>query len=446
VRTGVVRVLEEILRIAVIGAGIVGVTTAYELARDGHKVVVLERRQSVASEASSGNAGVVAPGYVSPWATPWMPLKVLAGQLRQDRAVRLGRGVLSQPGWIWRYLWACRSSNYQANRQRMQRLALYSRQRLDLLTRAHGLAYEQRRGYMVLLRNARELARAERTARMLADMGMAHELLDAPAARAREPALAANAPVHAALALPNDLVGNCRQFAHELKSQAQAMGVDFRFGAELVHLSKQHPGGLVWQPIDGQHSIFFTGSDKHTLESRSERYDAIVLCTGQPPQALLKLGVRLPVAAVHGYSITAPIRHREGEPDPGPRSGVMDERLKVSISRMGDRIRAAGIAELGVAREHQDPAALATLYRALDIWYPGAAETAKAQQWKGTRPMLPDGPPLIGQAGPPGLWLNLGHGGSGWALACGSARVLADRIAKRTPDIDIEGLGLERLR
>jgi D-amino-acid dehydrogenase len=154
----------------------------------------------------------------------------------------------------------------------------------------------------------------------------------------------------------------------------------------------------------------------------------------------------VPTAPVWGYSLTAPIRHREGAPDPGPRSGVMDERYKVSITRLGQRIRVAGIAELGTAPDVLRDAPLHTLYRVLEDWYPGAAELAKMQHWKGLRPMLADGPPVIGRAPQPGLWLNLGHGGSGWALSCGSARVLADLIVGRAPQIDPEGLGLERLR
>jgi len=424
------------LRIAVIGAGIVGVTTAYELASDGHEVTVLERLQAVASEASFANAGVVAPGYVSPWAAPWMPLKVAAGLFASHSAVRFGGGVLTMPGWLWRYLWACRAKTHRANRRRMQRLALYSRERLEALTLVHGLEYEQQRGYLVLLRSARELERARAGLPVLDDIGVRHELLDPAAARAREPAISAEAPLHAALALPNDLVGNCRQFAHVLKLQAQQRGARFRFGVEVRRLSAGQPGVLYWQPTDNE-----------AAPIQQERHDAIVLCTGiLPPRLAGRVGLRLPVAAVNGYSMTAPIRHREGEPDPGPVSGVMDERFKVSITRLGQRIRVAGIAELGVDPHLLRDPPLVTLYKVLEDWFPGAADLGKVQHWKGARPMLPDGPPVIGPAGPPGLWLNLGHGGSGWALSCGSARVLADQIAGRTPEIDIEGLDSRRLR
>jgi D-amino-acid dehydrogenase len=424
------------LRIAVIGAGIIGVTTAYELAADGHQVSVLEQRQAVASEASFANAGVVAPGYVSPWAAPWMPLKVLAGLFGTHAAVRFGAGAFGAPLWMSRYLWACRRTAHLANRRRMQRLAIYSRERLDALTLVHGLEYEQQRGYLILLRSAAELARAQRGLPLLAELGVAHEMLDGAGARLREPALSEGAPLHAALSLPGDLVGNCRQFAQVLKARAVERGVQFRFGTRVVRLSRGHPGGLYW-----------SDADNPTDKAHAEEFDAIVLCTGQlPPQLGRKLGVRVPVLPVFGYSMTAPVRHREGEPDPGPRSGVMDERYKVAITRLGQRIRVAGIAEVGCAPDVLRDAPLNTLYKVLADWFDGAADISKVQHWKGARPMLPDGPPVIGPAGPPQLWLNLGHGSSGWALSCGSARVLADLVAGRTPEIDPEGLGLERLR
>lgn len=424
------------MRIAVIGAGIIGVTTAYELAADGHAVSVLEQRQAVATESSFANAGVVAPGYVSPWAAPWMPVKVLAGLFSSHSAVRFGSGVLGSPVWMSRYLWACRKKTHQANRRRMQRLAMYSRERLDALTLVHGLEYEQQRGYMVLLRNAQDLARAQRGLPLLTELGVAHEILDPAAARLREPGLVETAPLHAALSLPGDLVGNCRQFAHVLKARAVAMGVQFRFGTHVTRISQSHGGGLYWRDADDD-----------SATPQAEAFDAIVLCTGQVPEGIArKLGIKLPVMPVYGYSLTAPVRHREGEPDPGPRSGIMDERFKVSISRLGQRIRVAGIAEIGTSPDVMRDGPLHTLYKVLGDWFEGAADFSKVQHWKGARPMLPDGPPVIGPSGRDKLWLNLGHGSSGWALSCGSARVLADQLCGRHPDIDIEGLGIGRLR
>jgi D-amino-acid dehydrogenase len=173
----------------------------------------------------------------------------------------------------------------------------------------------------------------------------------------------------------------------------------------------------------------------------------VVVCAGAEANALLApIGLKLPLAAVHGYSVTAPLRHHDGLPPAAPRAALMDERYKVAISRLGQRVRVAGSAELGGRVDELRAAPLATLYRVLDEWFPGAAVVREAQTWKGSRPMLPDGPPVLGESGRPGVWLNLGHGSSGWALACGSARVLAELISGRAAPIDLAALGVSRLR
>jgi len=184
-----------------------------------------------------------------------------------------------------------------------------------------------------------------------------------------------------------------------------------------------------------------------TGDGQTHTFDAAVVCAGvQANELLASIGLKLPLAPIHGYSVTAPLRHVDGHPQPGPRAALMDERYKVAISRLGQRIRVAGGAEIGGRLDRLDPAPLATLYRVLDDWFPGAAVTREAQHWKGARPMLPDGPPVLGESGAPGVWLNLGHGSSGWALACGSARVLAERLAGRDAPLDIGGLTMARLR
>jgi D-amino-acid dehydrogenase len=424
------------MRVAVIGAGIVGVTTAYELAADGHDVTVYEQRGSVAEETSFANAGVVAPGYVTPWAAPGMPAKVLRHLFSRHAAVRLAPPLaLRHWRWVWRWWRACGAPAYGANRERMHRLARYSQQRLSTLARDLRLDYEQALGYLVLLRTPQDLALVRGGLKLLAELGVNFHLIGADKARALEPALNSSMPLHAAVHLPDAEVGNCRQFAHLLRGHAQRLGVDFRFQRRVLALAA------------GAKPLVRHRASDATGEPGDERYDAIVVCAALGATAMLApLGVRLPLTAVHGCSITAPLRVVEGYPELGPRAAVMDETYKVAISRLGARVRVAGGAELGGRLDRSNPAALATLYKVLDDWYPGCAQLGQMQQWKGARPMLPDGPPVLGASGAEGIWLNLGHGSSGWALSCGSARVLADLLARRTPDIDIEGLGIERLR
>lgn len=437
------------MKIAVIGAGIVGVTTAYELATDGHEVTVLERRASVASETSFANAGIIAPGYVTPWAAPGMPGKVAKGLFSAHAAVRLAAPPgPAMAGWLWRWWRACDKARYEANRRRMHRLAHYSRARLREVAKHLSLDYEQAQGFMVLLRGARELALARPGLALLAELGVPFHLIDADKARALEPGLNAEMELRAAVHLPGDEVGNCRQFAHLLRHEAQKLGVQFRFQrvVQAIVPGAQPQVRHVGEPDDAPMTGFVPEAEAAGV-LETEAFDAVVVCAANDSAPLLApLGVKLPLQAVYGYSITAPIRIREGYPEIGPKAGLMDERYKVAISRLGQRLRVAGSAEIGGRLDDLREKPLATLYKVLDDWFPGAARISQVQQWKGARPMLPDGPPVLGESGAAGVWLNLGHGSSGWALACGSARVLADRLVRREAAIDLEGLGIDRLR
>jgi D-amino-acid dehydrogenase len=418
------------MRVAVIGAGVIGVTCAYELAELGHETVVYERRGSVAAETSYANAGVVAPGYVTPWAAPGMPWKVLSQLLRQHAPVRLGGwNTLSQLPWIWQWWRACRPQIHIENRSAMQRLAHFSRQRLLELTSKLNLDYEQATGYMVLLRDAAALAAAQPGVALLRELGVSHALIDAARCRQIEPGLNPQAELQAAIHLPLDGVGNCRHFTHLLRHKGQELGVRFVFDTPVLGIRAGQRPELQFQ-------------DGSTLT-----YDAVVVCAGvQANQVLRSVGVKLPLAPVHGYSVTAPLRPQALEQFQAPLSALMDERYKVAISRLGRRVRVAGSAELGGSLQQLGQAPLRTLYRVLNDWFPGAMQQADAQHWKGARPMLPDGPPVLGESGAPGVWLNLGHGSSGWALACGSARVLAERVSGRPSPLDLSRLTRERLR
>jgi D-amino-acid dehydrogenase len=418
------------MRVAVIGAGIIGITTAWELARDGHEVDVFERRGAAAEESSFANAGVIAPGYVAPWAAPGMPGKVLAHLFRQHASVSLSWPLSARElAWMGKWLLACRRETYLKNRASLQRLAFYSRARLHTLTHELRLEYDRSPGYMVLLRTDRDRLLGQAGLQVLRDAGVAFREIDAAEARRIEPALNPDMALQGALHLPDDEVANCRQFALLLKAQAQMLGVRFNFNQTVRQLDTQQAG-----------TLWLSG------ETGSRGFDAVVLCAGLASAQLLQpLGLAIPLAAVYGYSISAAIR----EPLNAPRSALMDEHYKVAISRLGNRVRVAGSAEIGGRPDKKRAASLQTLYKVLQDWFPGAAHTsaksASVHEWKGVRPMLPDGPPVIGASGIPGLWLNLGHGSSGWALSCGSARAVADLISGKTPDIDMAGLDVGRL-
>jgi D-amino-acid dehydrogenase len=418
------------MKIAVIGAGIIGITTAYELAADGHEVTVFERRGAAAEETSFANAGVVAPGYVTPWAAPGMPGKVLSHLFSRHAPVKVGLPLSgSEIAWMWKWWRACKLETYLANRARMQRLAFYSRERLHHLTAELQLEYDRSPGYMVLLRSEKDSKLIQPGLQVLREAGVTFKEISADEVRKIEPAINTDTQFLGGIHLPNDEVANCRQFALLLKNEAQRMGVNFEFNKTVAHIEKSRPTSLL---VPG--------------EGTPRSFDRIVMCAGLASAQLLKpLGLKIPMAAVYGYSISAPIR----EPLNAPRSSLMDERYKVAISRLGNRVRVAGSAEIGGTLESKRASSIQTLYKVLHDWFPGAAQHsntgASVQEWKGARPMLPDGPPIIGESGLHGLWLNLGHGSSGWALSCGSARALADMMAGRQADIDMEGLGISRL-
>ncbi|MEP6790536.1 MAG: D-amino acid dehydrogenase [Ramlibacter sp.] len=421
------------MNIAIVGAGIIGVTTAYELAADGHQVTVFERRSAAAEETSFANAGVVAPGAVTPWAAPGMPAKVARYLFSQHAPVKLSLPLSgAEIVWMWKWLRACKLETYRANRARMQRLAFYSRERLHHLTEDLHLDYDHSPGYMVLLRSEKDSKLVQPGLQVLRDAGVSFREIDADQARTLEPAINPDTQFLGAVHLPQDEVGNCRQFALLLKGEAQRLGANFEFNCTVAPLDTATPT-----------SLRITGPGGETAQ---RRFEAAVVCGGVDSALLLRpVGLKVPLAAVHGYSISAPIR----EPLNAPRSALMDERYKVAISRLGNRVRVAGSAEIGGAPGAKRAASIQTLYKVLHDWFPGAAQIsntgAGVQEWKGARPMLPDGPPLLGATGVPGVWINLGHGSSGWALSCGSARAVADLMGGRAPAVDIEGLGVERL-
>jgi D-amino-acid dehydrogenase len=413
------------MHVVVIGAGIIGVTSAYYLRQAGLDVTVVERNSGVAQEASYGNAGVIAPAYVGPWAQPGMPRKVLANLLRPHAPI-VFRPTLDRALWRWLLRWyrECALERFVRNKARMQRVAYYSREQLRMLRERLSLDYEQTAGYLQLFRSLQEFERCAPARQILADAGVPHRVLSAEECRALEPALARTAALAGGVHMPDDETGNCAFFARQLKDIAEDDGVVFRFGAQVSAIDVQ--GGAM------------TGVQVDDTRLAAE---LCVLAAGVESAAhLAALGIDVALYPVKGYSATVTVaRH-----DQAPQLSVMDEDRKVAITRMGQRLRIAGTAEIGTRRLRLRASALRNLIRTAIDWFPAAAAYAQAQYWVGARPMLPDGPPLLGVTPIRGLLLNTGHGSSGWAMACGSARIVADLAVGRQPEIDLDGLTLAR--
>ncbi len=415
------------MKIAVIGAGVVGITTAYELACDGHEVTVLERRGAAAEEASFANAGLVTPGYVAPWAAPGMPTRVLRNLLSRHAPVKVGLPLSSaELRWIWQWLRACRPARYNDHRAHTRALAAYSQQRLHHITSDLKLEYERSEGQLVLLRSQRDGKGLLAGLQLIKEAGVKFQELNAQEARTIEPALNPDTNFFGAIHLPGDEVGNCRQFALMLRNEALRKGVKFSFNAAVTQVQASH--GV---------TISIAG------EAQPRQFEgAIISAAIQSARLLSQLGLRIPMVAVHGYSVSANIR----DPANAPCSAVMDEHYRVAISRLGNRVRVSGTAELGGFTLKKRSASLQTLYKVLHDWFPGAAHLSNGvQEWKGARAMLPDGTPVIGPSGTPGVWLNLAHGSSGWTQSCGAARALADQIGGRKPELDLTGFDVHRL-
>ena len=407
------------MKIAIVGAGIVGVTTAYELASDGHEVTVFEQRSAAAEEASFATAGLLAPHLLSPWAVPGFGHAL---RLMGPHATLRLSGGLSRANWAWLSRWRSATHASSAPAAALERLAQYSQSRLQALAQRHELDFEASQGRLVLLRTEQERAQLQPALQVLRDGGMALREIDAGIARQIEPGLSPEAPLAGAIHLPDARAGNCRLFAQLLRQGTQGSGVHFAFNTRIDRIGTT-PVGVVVQG-----------------ESDLRRFDAVVLCAGTASAALLPaLGMRLPMAAVYGYSVSAPLR----ESTHAPQASVVDAAQQISITRLGQRVRIAGGAELAGADAEHHAATLQRLYRTLNDWFPGGAQLSSGVQvWRGARPLLPDGAPVVGASGVPGLWLNTGHGAGGWALACGSARALADLMAQRAPEVPLDGLGM----
>jgi D-amino-acid dehydrogenase len=425
------------MKVIILGSGVIGTTTAYYLARAGADVTVIERQDGPARETSFANAGQVSPGYSTPWAAPGIPLKALKWLFQRHAPLRIRPdGTLFQLRWLAAMLRQCSPAHYAVNKERLMRVANYSRDCLRELRAETGIAYEQRtQGTLQLFRSAGQLDAVGRDTAVLRELGVPFEVLDRDGVVRAEPGLAgARESFVGGLRLPDDETGDCHLFTGELARRAQALGVRFRFGTRALRLCVE-AGEVVGVEL----APAAEGAGGEVL-----RADRVVLALGSHSRALLEpLGLALPVYPVKGYSLTMPIV--ETGPDAGavPQSTVLDETYKIALTRFDARLRVGGMAELGGFDLRLDPARRATLEKVVRELFPGG-DLARAQFWTGLRPMTPDSTPVVGPAPLRGLYLNTGHGTLGWTMACGSGRLVADLLTGRPGAIRSDDLGLSR--
>jgi D-amino-acid dehydrogenase len=415
------------MRIVILGAGVIGVTSAWYLAQAGHEVVVIDRQAGPALETSFANAGEISPGYASPWAAPGIPAKAMKWLFMEHAPLILRPQFdMAMLRWLIAMLGNCNARDYAVNKGRMVRLAEYSRDKLIELRAATGITYDERmQGTLQLFREEKQLAGIEKDIAVLKADGVAYEVLDRAGCIAAEPGLAgSNQPLAGGLRLPGDETGDCFKFTNRLAEMAAAAGVEFRMGTTIRRMVRQ---GDRIVGVDTDHGTV-TG-------------DAYLVAMGSfSPKLVGPLGLKLPVYPVKGYSITVPIVDETR----APVSTLLDESYKVAITRLGDRIRVGGMAEISGFNNDLPEARRATLEYSLGSLFPGAGDTSRASYWSGLRPMTPDSTPVVGATKFGNLFLNTGHGTLGWTMACGSAAVITDLMSGRRAAIETDDLSIAR--
>lgn len=412
--------------VVVLGGGVVGVASAWFLARSGCRVTLIERREGAGLETSFANGGLVTPSMSDPWASPEIPGLILKWIGREDAPFLLRVGAL--PGlvtWGIRFLRECSGDRWRRNTRNILRLSTYSHERLRELARETGLDYESNpRGTLHLFRDALSMEKTSRTAETLRELGLRSRTLDPAGCIELEPALRHQSDgIAGGIHYPDDEAGDAHLFSQRLAAVCAANGVELKFGETVERI----------EAANGKFSAVWTGSGRVAA-------DACLVALGNESAARLRpLGIRLPIYPVKGYSVTFPV----GGWNDAPVVPFADDQYKAGIVRIGDRIRVAGTAEFAGRDTSLNPKRIANLRNFFLSLFPDYPNPSTGDAWTGLRPMTPDGLPYLGPTPIEGLFVNTGHGHLGWTMSCGSASVVADLICGRNAGIALDGMTLE---
>ena len=410
----------------VLGAGVVGVASAWYLSRSGRRVTLIDRREGAGLETSFANGGLVTPSMSDPWASPEIPRMILKWIGREDAPFLVRIGAL--PGlvpWGLRFLRECNHERWRRNARTILRLSTYSHECLRELVRETGVDYESNPfGTLHLFRDSLSMEKTSRTAEMLEELGVCSHTLDAAGCAALEPALGAQVDgISGGIHYPDDEAGDAHLFSRRLAEVCASNGVELRFGETVEAL--ETAGGKF--------------SAVRTEAGRIEADACVVALGGESARLVRPLYIRLPIYPVKGYSVTFPV---DGWND-APVVPFADDGHKAGIVRIGDRIRVAGTAEFAGCDRSLNPKRIANLRSFFLSLFPEYPVQSAGDGWTGLRPMTPDGIPYLGPTPVEGLFLNTGHGHLGWTMSCGSASIVADLVCGRDADIDLDGMTLD---
>ena len=416
------------MKVVVLGAGIIGTTSAYFLAKQGHEVTVIDRQDSVSMETSHANAGCLSYGFTSPWASPGLPFSVLKWVLTGRSPLIINPNMsVETVKFLYRMFKNCNSRSYEINKSRMLRVANYSQKALLEIETDFDLYYEQKKqGSLQLFWDSKEIEKTQKDIAILDKFNINSQLLSAEECVKIEPGLRyVKNKLAGGIQFMDDFTGNCYLFSTEVYKKCVEMGVNFEFNTEIKSLQISND------------KIASVSTDSGEIKA-----DCYSVSLGSYSTKILsKIGIEIPIYPVKGYSITLPVLSNED----APQSTIMDEKNKIAITRLGDRIRVAGMAHLTDFDKNLRTKSLDSLMSGLDLLFPKSYESSKETNfWTGFRPSTPDGTPIIGPTPFNNLFLNTGHGTLGWTMSAGSGKLLANLVSGIDPEISTEGIDMSR--
>ena len=416
------------MKVVVLGAGIIGTTSAYFLAKQGHEVTVIDRQDSVSMETSHANAGCLSYGFTSPWASPGLPFSVLKWVLTGRSPLIINPNMsVETVKFLYRMFKNCNSRSYEINKSRMLRVANYSQKALLEIETDFDLYYEQKKqGSLQLFWDSKEIEKTQKDIAILDKFNINSQLLSAEECVKIEPGLQyVKNKLAGGIQFMDDFTGNCYLFSTEVYKKCVEMGVNFEFNTEIKSLQISND------------KIASVSTDSGEIKA-----DCYSVSLGSYSTKILsKIGIEIPIYPVKGYSITLPVLSNKD----APQSTIMDEKNKIAITRLGDRIRVAGMAHLTDFDKNLRTKSLDSLMSGLDLLFPKSYESSKETNfWTGFRPSTPDGTPIIGPTPFNNLFLNTGHGTLGWTMSAGSGKLLANLVSGIDPEISTEGIDMSR--